>query len=93
MSTINFGATHLSTSPSVAALSRFEKWLPTLLSVIAGMVDLRPDKPGTDPGYSRFHPRRRCHLATRQSIGQTRSRFAPPASLGSISVARLRFDF
>jgi uncharacterized membrane protein YoaK (UPF0700 family) len=40
MSTINFGATHLSTSPSVAALSRFEKWLPTLLSVIAGMVDL-----------------------------------------------------
>jgi uncharacterized membrane protein YoaK (UPF0700 family) len=40
MSTINPGATYPSTSPSVDALSRFEKWLPTLLSVIAGMVDL-----------------------------------------------------
>jgi len=42
MSTIDPGATHPSTSSSVdaTARSRFEKWLPTLLSVIAGMVDL-----------------------------------------------------
>lgn len=40
MSTIESGATHLSTTPSVAALSGLEKWLPTLLSVIAGMVNL-----------------------------------------------------
>jgi uncharacterized membrane protein YoaK (UPF0700 family) len=42
MSTIDRAATHPSTSPSVGAtaLSRFEKWLPALLSVIAGMVDL-----------------------------------------------------
>jgi uncharacterized membrane protein YoaK (UPF0700 family) len=42
MSTIDRAAAHSSTSPSVGAtaLSRFEKWLPTLLSVIAGMVDL-----------------------------------------------------
>jgi uncharacterized membrane protein YoaK (UPF0700 family) len=36
------GATHPWPNPSddTSALSRFEKWLPTLLSVIAGMVDL-----------------------------------------------------
>jgi uncharacterized membrane protein YoaK (UPF0700 family) len=42
MSTIDPGASHPSISPTVdeTALSRLEKWLPTLLSVIAGMVDL-----------------------------------------------------
>jgi uncharacterized membrane protein YoaK (UPF0700 family) len=42
MSTIIPGATHPSTSPSVDTTlpSPIEKWLPTLLSVIAGMVDL-----------------------------------------------------
>jgi uncharacterized membrane protein YoaK (UPF0700 family) len=42
LSTPNSGATHPWPDPSndTSALSRFEKWLPTLLSVIAGMVDL-----------------------------------------------------
>jgi uncharacterized membrane protein YoaK (UPF0700 family) len=42
MSTIIPGATHPSTSPSADTTmpSPIEKWLPTLLSVIAGMVDL-----------------------------------------------------
>jgi uncharacterized membrane protein YoaK (UPF0700 family) len=42
MSTIDPGVTHPSTAPSVdgTAPSRREKQLPTLLSVIAGMVDL-----------------------------------------------------
>lgn len=42
MSTTESGAIHLWHHPSDDALplSRFEKWLPTLLSVIAGMVDL-----------------------------------------------------
>jgi uncharacterized membrane protein YoaK (UPF0700 family) len=42
MSTIDPGVTHSSTAPSVdgTAPSRLEKQLPTLLSVIAGMVDL-----------------------------------------------------
>src|SRR5258708_13866355 len=42
LSTPNSGATHPWPRPSndASALSRFEKWLPTLLSVIAGMVDL-----------------------------------------------------
>lgn len=42
MSTIVPGATHIRPSiPNEQPLSpRFEKWLPTLLSVIAGMVDL-----------------------------------------------------
>ena len=36
------GASHPRPNPSddTSALSRFEKWLPTLLSTIAGMVDL-----------------------------------------------------
>src|SRR6266403_1276113 len=42
LSTPNSGATHPWPHPSndASALSRFEKWLPTLLSIIAGMVDL-----------------------------------------------------
>ena len=42
LSTPNSGATHPWPHPSTdaSALSRFEKWLPTLLSIIAGMVDL-----------------------------------------------------
>jgi uncharacterized membrane protein YoaK (UPF0700 family) len=42
MSTINSSATHASPRPSddAQAPSRFQKWLPTLLSLIAGMVDL-----------------------------------------------------
>src|SRR5258708_19747141 len=42
LSTPNSGATHPWPRPSndASALSRFEKWLPTLLSIIAGMVDL-----------------------------------------------------
>jgi uncharacterized membrane protein YoaK (UPF0700 family) len=42
MPTTDFGATHPWALPSddELALSRLEKWLPTLLSVIAGMVDL-----------------------------------------------------
>jgi uncharacterized membrane protein YoaK (UPF0700 family) len=42
MSTIDSGATHPWALPSDDGLapSRLEKWLPTLLSVIAGMVDL-----------------------------------------------------
>jgi uncharacterized membrane protein YoaK (UPF0700 family) len=42
MSTTHSGATHPWPHPSndASAPSRFEKWLPTLLSVIAGMVDL-----------------------------------------------------
>jgi uncharacterized membrane protein YoaK (UPF0700 family) len=42
MSTINSSAKHASPGPSDDAqvLSRFHKWLPALLSVIAGMVDL-----------------------------------------------------
>src|SRR5467141_4675065 len=41
-STPNSGATHPWPHPSndASALSQFAKWLPTLLSVIAGMVDL-----------------------------------------------------
>src|ERR1700682_3960892 len=42
ISTPDSGAPHPCPHPSndTSALSRFEKWLPTLLSVIAGMVDL-----------------------------------------------------
>jgi len=42
LSTPNSGATDPWPHPSTdaSALSRFEKWLPTLLSIIAGMVDL-----------------------------------------------------
>lgn len=42
MSTTDSGATHPRPHPSddASALSQWEKWLPTLLSVIAGMVDL-----------------------------------------------------
>jgi uncharacterized membrane protein YoaK (UPF0700 family) len=42
MSTTDSGPTHppLSSSDDKLALSRLEKWLPTLLSVVAGMVDL-----------------------------------------------------
>ncbi len=42
MSTINSRATHVSPGlpDDQPALSRFQEWLPTLLSVIAGMVDL-----------------------------------------------------
>ena len=42
LSTTDSGATHslLNTSEDAAALSRLGKWLPTLLSLIAGMVDL-----------------------------------------------------
>src|SRR5467141_461019 len=42
MSAINSSAMHAPPGPSddAQALSRFHEWLPTLLSVIAGMVDL-----------------------------------------------------
>ncbi len=42
LSTTDSGATHslLNTSEDASALSRLGKWLPTLLSLIAGMVDL-----------------------------------------------------
>jgi uncharacterized membrane protein YoaK (UPF0700 family) len=42
MSTTDSGATHPWPHPSdgASALSQLEKWIPTLLSVIAGMVDL-----------------------------------------------------
>src|SRR5258707_6098087 len=42
MSTVNSSATHVLPRPADEgpALSRSQKWLPTLLSVIAGMVDL-----------------------------------------------------
>jgi hypothetical protein len=120
--TTDSGATHPwpHASDDGSALPRFEKPLPTLLSVIAGIVDLtvfltpgniftahitgnvalvaalvvRGGRMNLAEVLTIPFRHRRCHpVATRQSIGQTRSGPGAVAPPGSVSSARWRVDF